>query len=131
MFPYVFVRRFNKESALEGEVKDLKQKLRTLTPDIWWKENIDGLPADQLAPLKSRPCEFTGTIARCRGTRSKEREPLRAAQFDVVRRIQEIVAKAYGPDTDRQRYCLKCLTLKRLSIRIKINAMMKIRKSGF
>ena len=97
----------DKESALEGEVKDLKQKIEDLNSDIWWKENIDELPADQLAPLKADLANLQAQLPEVEARVAKEREPLRAAQFDVVRRMQEIVAKAYGPDADKQKVLLE------------------------
>ncbi len=97
----------DKESALEGEVKDLKQKIDDLNSDIWWKEFIDELPADQLAPLKADLANLQAQLPEVEARVAKEREPLRAAQFDVVRRMQEIVAKAYGPDADKQKVLLE------------------------
>ena len=38
---------------------------------------------------------------------AKEREPLRAAQFDVLRRMQEIAVKAYGADAAKQTVSIK------------------------
>ena len=93
----------DKESALEGEVKDLKQKIDDLNSDIWWKEFVDELPGDQLAPLKADLANLQAQLSEVEARVAKEREPLRAAQFDVVRRMQEIVVKAYGPDADKQK----------------------------
>ena len=42
----------DKEGTLDAEVGTLKKKIDDMTSDIWSKEFIDGMSADQLAPLK-------------------------------------------------------------------------------
>ena len=69
----------DKEGALENEVKELKQKIEDLNSDIWWKENIDELPADQLAPLQPDLANFQAQLPDVEARVANEREPLRAA----------------------------------------------------
>ena len=97
----------DKEGALDAEVGTLKKKIDDMTSDIWSKEFIDGMSADQLAPLKAELAKLEASLPDVEARVAKEREPLRAAQFDVLRRMQEIAVKAYGADAAKQTVSIK------------------------
>ena len=97
----------DKEGILDAEVGTLKKKIDDMTSDIWSKEFIDGMPADQLAPLKAELAKLEASLPDVEARVAKEREPLRAAQFDVLRRMQEIAVKAYGADAAKQTVSIK------------------------
>ena len=97
----------DKEGTLDAEVGTLKKKIDDMTSDIWSKEFIDGMSADQLAPLKAELAKLEASLPDVEARVAKEREPLRAAQFDVLRRMQEIAVKAYGVDAAKQTVSIK------------------------
>ena len=97
----------DKEGTLDAEVGTLKKKIDDMTSDIWSKEFIDGMSADQLAPLKAELAKLEASLPDVEARVAKEREPLRAAQFDVLRRMQEIAVKAYGADAAKQTVSIK------------------------
>ena len=97
----------DKEGILDAEVGTLKKKIDDMTSDIWSKEFIDGMSADQLAPLKAELAKLEASLPDVEARVAKEREPLRAAQFDVLRRMQEIAVKAYGADAAKQTVSIK------------------------
>ena len=97
----------DKEGILDAEVGTLKKKIDDMTSDIWSKEFIDGMSADQLAPLKAELAKLEASLPDVEARVAKEREPLRAAQFDVLRRMQEIAVKAYGVDAAKQTVSIK------------------------
>ena len=97
----------DKEGALDAEVGTLKKKIDDMTSDIWSKEFIDGMSADQLAPLKAELAKLEASLPDVEARVAKERKPLRAAQFDVLRRMQEIAVKAYGADAAKQTVSIK------------------------
>ena len=97
----------DKEGTLDAEVGTLKKKIDDMTSDIWSKEFIDGMSADQLAPLKVELAKLEASLPDVEARVAKEREPLRAAQFDVLRRMQEIAVKAYGVDAAKQTVSIK------------------------
>jgi len=97
----------DKEGVLDAEVGTLKKKIDDMTSDIWSKEFIDGMSADQLAPLKAELAKLEASLPDVEARVAKEREPLRAAQFDVLRRMQEIAVKAYGVDAAKQTVSIK------------------------
>ena len=97
----------DKEGMLDAEVGTLKKKIDDMTSDIWSKEFIDGMSADQLAPLKAELAKLEASLPDVEARVAKEREPLRAAQFDVLRRMQEIAVKAYGADAAKQTVSIK------------------------
>ena len=65
------------------------------------------MSADQLAPLKAELAKLEASLPDVEARVAKEREPLRAAQFDVLRRMQEIAVKAYGADAAKQTVSIK------------------------
>lgn len=97
----------DKEGTLDAEVGTVKKKIDDMTSDIWSKEFIDGMSADQLAPLKAELAKLEASLPDVEARVAKEREPLRAAQFDVLRRMQEIAVKAYGADAAKQTVSIK------------------------
>ena len=97
----------DKEGALDAEVGTLKKKIDDMTSDIWSKEFIDGMSVDQLAPLKAELAKLEASLPDVEARVAKERKPLRAAQFDVLRRMQEIAVKAYGADAAKQTVSIK------------------------
>lgn len=52
----------DKEGTLDAEVVTLKKKIDDMTSDIWSKEFIDGMSADQLAPLKAELAKLEASL---------------------------------------------------------------------
>ena len=55
----------DKEGTLDAEVGTLKKKIDDMTSDIWSKEFIDGMSADQLAPLKAELAKLEASLPGC------------------------------------------------------------------
>lgn len=92
----------DQEVALASDLTTLKQNISDLETDIWSKEFLDGWTADQLAPLKANLANMQASLPDVEARVAKAQEPIRTAQFDVVRRMQEIAVQAYGADANKQ-----------------------------
>lgn len=92
----------DQEVALASDLTTLKQNISDLESDIWSKENLDGWSEAQLAPLKANLANMQASLPDVEARVAKAQEPIRTAQFDVVRRMQDIVVQAYGADANKQ-----------------------------
>ena len=84
----------DREQALAKRVEDAKTKAEELTNDIWTKENLEGAPESVLQPLREELARTQASIPVLQSEYERQLEPLRREQFNVVRRMQEIVVKA-------------------------------------
>jgi len=92
----------DREQALAKRVEDAKTKAEELTNDIWTKENLEGAPESVLQPLREELARTQASIPVLQSEYETQLEPLRREQFNVVRRMQEIVVKAYGSDAAKK-----------------------------